>query len=451
MDCNGKRFLIIGLGKTGVETARFLVGIGAEVLLCDEKPASELKPFVDKLSDVKVELKMGCQSADLLDDVDLVVPSPGVPPVNVLLKGAVERKIEIVSEIELAARFIERPYIAITGTNGKTTTTKLLGEILTRWGKKVFVGGNIGNPLISYLNGGKGEDYLVVEVSSFQLQWMSSFHPSVAVLLNTTSDHVDYHGTFEAYRAVKERIFVNQSRGDCSILNDDDLPSRGLLESMKAEVVRFSSSSSLERGIFFDGRAVYYIDASGERDVYPLSDIRLKGSHNMENVMAAIVAARWFGCPHEAIIDTLRRFDGMPHRVEFVGENNGVAFYNDSKGTNVGAVERALESFPGSIVLLMGGRDKKGDFERLRGLIGQKVRKLILFGEAAEKIDQLLGDIVATEVVQGLGDAMASAFALSKSGDTVLLSPGCSSFDEFENYEARGDFFKENVKRMAVR
>jgi UDP-N-acetylmuramoylalanine--D-glutamate ligase len=446
MDLRGKRVLIIGLGKTGVETARFLVGMGADILICDEKPEPELQPFVDKLDDLKVDLKMGCHSTDLLFDVDLIVPSPGVPPVNVLLRDAVKKGIEIVSEIELAARFIEMPYIAITGTNGKTTTTKLLGEILTRWGKKIFVGGNIGNPLISYLNGEKKEDYLVVEVSSFQLQWMSSFHPSVAVLLNTSSDHLDYHETFEEYRAVKERIFVNQSGGDC-----DESVSPGLLEGMNAEIVRFSSSSSLERGIYFDGPALHYLDSKGSREVYPLSDIRLKGSHNLENIMAAIAAARWCGCPPVSIIDTLREFDGMPHRVEFVGEKNGVAFYNDSKGTNVGAALRALESFPGPVILLMGGRDKGGDFERLREPIRNKVRKLILFGEAGERIHQLLGGIVKTAVVEGLEDAMVSASAVSRPGDTVLLSPGCSSFDEFENYEARGDFFKESFSRMAVR
>jgi UDP-N-acetylmuramoylalanine--D-glutamate ligase len=451
MDLEGKRVLVIGLGKTGVETARFLVGRGADVLLCDEKPESELRPFVDKLDDLNVDLKMGCHETELLSDVDLVVPSPGVPPVNVLLRDAVKKDIEIVSEIELAGRFIHRPYIAITGTNGKTTTTKLLGEILTRWGKKIFVGGNIGNPLISYLNGEKNEEYLVVEVSSFQLQWMRFFHPSVAVLLNTSSDHLDYHETFEEYRAVKERIFVNQSGDDCAILNADESPFPRLMERMKAQTVRFSSSSSLERGIFLDGEALQYLDRAGAREVYPLSGIRLKGIHNLENIMAAIVAARWCGCPPETIIDTLQTFDGMPHRVEFVGEKKGVAFYNDSKGTNVGAVERALESFPGPVILLMGGRDKGGDFERLRELIVQRVRQLILFGEAGERIHQLLGDIVETEVVEVLGDAMVSAFTVSKPGDTVLLSPGCSSFDEFKNYEARGDFFKETFNRMAVR
>jgi UDP-N-acetylmuramoylalanine--D-glutamate ligase len=451
MDLKGKRSLVIGLGKTGVETARFLVGMGADVLLCDEKPESELRPFVDKLDDLNVDLKMGCHGTDLLSDIDIVVPSPGVLPVNVLLRDAVKKGIEIVSEIELAGRFIHRPYIAITGTNGKTTTTKLLGEILTRWGKKIFVGGNIGNPLISYLNGEKNEEYLVVEVSSFQLQWMSFFHPSVAVLLNTSSDHLDYHESFEEYRAMKERIFVNQSGSDCAILNADETPSPALMEGIRAETICFSSSSPLERGIFFDGGALQYLDRAGAREVYPVSNIRLKGVHNLENIMAAIVAARWCGCPPEAIIDTLQKFDGMPHRVEFVGEKNGVAFYNDSKGTNVGAVERALESFPGPVILLMGGRDKGGDFEKLREPIGQKVRQLILFGEAGGRIHRLLGNIVETEVSESLGDAMVTAFTVSEPGDTVLLSPGCSSFDEFENYEARGNFFKATFNRMAVR
>ncbi|MEA3470552.1 MAG: UDP-N-acetylmuramoyl-L-alanine--D-glutamate ligase, partial [Thermodesulfobacteriota bacterium] len=279
MDLKGKRALVIGLGKTGVETARFLVGTGARVVICDEKAESELRPFVDKLDGLKVDLEIGCHKTGLLSEADLIVPSPGVPPVNVLLREAVKKGIEIVSEIELACRFINRPYIAITGTNGKTTTTKLLGEILTRWGREIFVGGNIGNPLISYLNGEKKEDYLVVEVSSFQLQWVSLFHPSVAVLLNTSSDHLDYHGTFEEYKSVKERIFVNQSGSDLAILNADESPSPGFLEGIKAEIIRFSSSSSLERGIFFDGGALHYLDSRGTREIYPVGNIRLRGIH----------------------------------------------------------------------------------------------------------------------------------------------------------------------------
>lgn len=451
MDLKGKRVLVIGLGKTGTETARFLVGRGASVLIADEKPESELRPFVDMLGGLEVDLDTGHHKTGLLSKVDFVVPSPGVPPVNVLLAGAVERGIEIISEIELASRFIDRPYIAITGTNGKTTTTKLMGEILTRWGKKIFVGGNIGNPLISYLNGEGDAEYLVVEVSSFQLQWIETFHPSVAVLLNTSTDHLDYHETFAEYRSVKERIFANQSKEDLAILNADDSPSPALLEGIRAEITCFSSSASLRKGVFFDGEALHYLDSSGTREEYAVDNIKLKGTHNLENIMAAIAVARWCGCPPETIIETLEKFDGMPHRVEFVGEKNGVVFYNDSKGTNAGAVIRAIESFSRPIILLMGGRDKGGDFENLREPIRKKVKNLIVFGEAGERINRLLGDIVRTERVESLEDAMVSACNDSISGDVVLLSPGCSSFDAFKNYEARGDFFKETFNRMVVR
>jgi UDP-N-acetylmuramoylalanine--D-glutamate ligase len=350
----------------------------------------------------------------------------------------------------LAARFLDKPSVAITGTNGKTTTTKLLGEILSAWGKKVFVGGNIGNPLISCLNEGGTEDILVIEVSSFQLQWIKYFHPSVAVLLNTSRDHLDYHENFKEYRWTKERIFENQTAEDCAVINADDPLSLPLSKRIKAEIAWFSSAFSLKKGIFINGNVLKYALPGESQEEYPIEKIKLQGVHNLENVMAAVVASRRLGCPPDRIVETFEKFEGMPHRMEFIGEKGGVAFYNDSKGTNVGAVERALENFSRPVTLLIGGRDKGGDFQRLSDLIGKKVKRLIIFGEAGVRINGLIGGIVGTELVRSFKDAIGKAIEGSSSGDIVLLSPGCSSFDEFENYEERGNYFKEVFRRMTA-
>ncbi len=338
--------------------------------------------------------------------------------------------------------------MAITGTNGKTTTTTLLGEILSHCGRRVFVGGNIGTPLISYVGGRQEDDYVVIEVSSFQLQWVRHFHPFIAMLLNVSCDHLDYHGSLEEYRSVKERIFARQGSGDLAILNADDPPSVHLAKRLPAEhVICFSSSSPLEEGIFVDGELLRYRGAQIDEQ-YPIGAIRLKGTHNLENVMAAVLAARMCGCPPEGIIDVLKRFAGIAHRIEFAGRVDGVEYYDDSKGTNVDAVYRALQSLPGPVVLLLGGRYKGGDFGILAQLLRERVRALIVFGEAAETIEAMIGGIVKTERAGNLKEAVGMARDSASSDDKVLLSPGCSSFDEFKNYEERGSVFKGIVERM---
>jgi len=446
MDLSGRRVLVVGLGRTGVATARFLVKREAKVIIIDEKPASELESAIRDIGSLNVDLQLGKHNTDILPRFDLVVPSPGVPPFNYLLAGALERGIPIISEIELASGFIKKPMIAITGTNGKTTTTKLVGKMLLQWGKKIFEGGNIGNPLIAFVDGKQREDYLVVEVSSFQLQWVDSFHPFISVLLNVSPDHLDYHGTFDEYRRVKERLFINHCETDVAVLNADDPVTESLSEKIAAKVKRFSSSFKLEEGIFIDGSVLRYRDRKGRNEEYPLEGIKLPGNHNLENIMAAILVSRSVGCPRNKIIDALADFEGIPHRMEFVGVKNGVKFYNDSKGTNVDAVARALEIFPRPVILLLGGRDKGGDFTVLSGLILEKVRELIFFGEAGKQINSLVGGIVTTKITKNLKEAVTMAWNDSVSGDVVLLSPGCASFDEFASYEARGNFFKDFVR-----
>jgi UDP-N-acetylmuramoylalanine--D-glutamate ligase len=448
MNLSGQRILVIGLGKTGIASARFLAGKGALVVVTDEKPLSELKDAISELGNAYANCEFCKYEPDILARVDMIIPSPGVPPSNILLVEAVNKKIPILSEIELAYRFLKPPMIAITGTNGKTTTTTLIGKLLARGGKKAFVGGNIGNPLIGYVDGKQDDDYAVVEVSSFQLQWIQYFHPFISILLNTTCDHVNYHGSFEAYRMTKERIFENQEKPDLAILNADEPRSSVLAKNMSSKVQFFSTSTNVTKGMYLDHNTLIHYTTGNDREVYPLDMIKIPGLHNIENVMASIMAARECGCSPGNIISAIADFKGISHRIEFTCEKNGVAFYDDSKGTNVGAVVRALETFSRPIILLLGGRDKEGDFETLSPLVREKVKELVLFGEARDRINDLIGGIVKTAKATTLKEAIEIACHNSSPGDVVLLSPGCASFDEFSNYKERGRFFKDAVKNL---
>jgi UDP-N-acetylmuramoylalanine--D-glutamate ligase len=379
--------------------------------------------------------------------VDFVVPSPGVPPTNAILKAAAERGIPVMSEVELAFRFLKNPMIAVTGTNGKTTTVTLLGQVLAGSGKKVFVGGNIGDPLIGYVNGPQEEDLVVVEVSSFQLLYTELIRPRVAVLLNPTTDHKDYHGSFGEYRAAEERIFMNQGPGDLAVLNADEKYSASLAKRVRADIRFFSSKAKATPGMFLDGRELRLVE-SEEEESYAVDIIRIPGAHNIENVMAVIIAARFCGVSREAVIRTVGEFKGISHRIEFAGEKGGVAFYDDSKGTNVGAVMRALESFDRPAILLLGGRDKGGDFESLTNLIRERVKEVVIFGEARDVIRSKIGGCTKTCLASTLDEAVKVAYSHATRGDVVLLSPGCSSFDEFSDYAERGKVFQEVVKRL---
>jgi UDP-N-acetylmuramoylalanine--D-glutamate ligase len=448
MNLSGQRILVIGLGKTGIASARFLARQNATVFVTDEKPVAELKDAITAIGDASVNYKFCPYSPDILSQVDMIIPSPGVPPFNRILWEAVNKKIPIFSEIELAYRFLKPPMIAITGTNGKTTTTTLLGKILEKEGKKVFVGGNIGKPLVAYVDGTQDDDYVVVEVSSFQLQWIQHFRPFISVHLNTTCDHVNYHGSFESYRIAKERIFENQEKTDLAVLNADEPRSFALAEKLIPLVQFFSTSSIVQKGMYRDQNILIHNTTGGAREEYPLDMIKLPGSHNIENVMASIIAARYCGCSTENIISAITEFKGLSHRIEFTCEKNGVAFYDDSKGTNVGAVVRAVETFSKPIILLLGGRDKEGDFDTLFPLIKAKVKELVLFGEARNRINGMIGGVVKTSIAPTLKEAIEAAYRHSSSGDIVLLSPGCASFDEFSSYKERGNFFQNVVKNL---
>ena len=447
MDFTGKKIVIIGMGKTGIATARYLGNHGAKVVVTDEKQFDQWGGEFKQIAGEKW-LEVGDYNARVLEGAEMVVPSPGVPPNSDLLVEAQKKNIPVVSEIELAYWFLKVPVIAVTGTNGKTTTTTLLGEILRRSGKKVFVGGNIGTPLIEYAETSQKDDFIVAEISSFQLQWIEKFRPFIAILLNITCDHINYHGSFAEYRRVKAGIFANQTKTDWAILNAADQEQDGIADATYAQIVKFSSKDVLSPGIFIKDNDIVLIMPGFNEEKYPLSIINLPGLHNVENVMAAIMAARLCGCSQKDIIAAVRAFSGLPHRIEFAGERNSIKFYDDSKGTNVGSVLRALETFTQPVILLLGGRDKDGDFESLKPLLKKKTKKVILFGEARNRIASLIGEDIPVLKKAGLREAIQSAYKDAQSGDVVLLSPGCASFDEFANYKDRGNFFKDVVRNL---
>ena len=448
MDLKGKKIVVIGMGKTGLASAIFLGKRGAKVVVTDEKSPDQWGGAFEQIRREKW-LDVGDYSnIDVLRDTDMIVPSPGIPPHNKLLVEALKRNITVISEIELAYRFINVPIIAVTGTNGKTTTTTLLGKILQGSGKKVFVGGNIGNPLIDYADTDQKDDFIVAEISSFQLQWIDQFSPFMALLMNITRDHVDYHGSFEAYCRIKARVFANQTQNDFAILNAADPEQKGIADTLPAQVFKFSSKKILPEGIFIQNQNIVLKIKGMQDEAYPLSIINLPGAHNVENVMAAIIAARLCGCSHQDIMTAVNAFHGLPHRIEFAGEKKSVKFYDDSKGTNVGSVLRALETFDQPVILLLGGRDKDGDFESLRPLLKMKTKKVFLFGEARERIASLIGKDQPIILKGRLKEAIESAYQAADPGDIVLLSPGCASFDEFANYKERGNYFKDVVRNL---
>lgn len=447
MDFQDKKIVIIGLGKTGVATARFLGSKGCRVVVADEKTPDFWDEQYKNIANEKW-LEVGPYNADILKGADMVVPSPGIPPYNDILAAAVREKVPVISEIELAYQFLKKPVIAVTGTNGKTTTTTLLGEIFKRAGKKVFVGGNIGNPLIEYAGTAQEEDFVIAEISSFQLQWIEKFRPFVAMILNITCDHINYHGSFDEYRRIKAGIFSNQTRSDFAILNAEDSAQEALESGIIAGVAKFSSVREVSRGIYLKGNALVFNSFDGNQEDYPLDMIKIPGLHNVENVMAAVMAARFCGCGKNDIIAAVADFRGLAHRIEFAGEKKGVKFFDDSKGTNVGSVIRALDTFSEPVILLLGGRDKDGDFENLQSILKKKAKKVVLFGEARNRIESLIGNDVTAEKKETLREAIINAYENANAGDVVLLSPGCASFDEFKNYKERGNFFKEVVGNL---
>jgi UDP-N-acetylmuramoylalanine--D-glutamate ligase len=447
MDLKDKKILVVGLARTGASVARFLAERGAVITVTDMKGEAELAPFIAKLDGLPIHYELGGHSNDLFLAADMVVVSPGVPMDIAPLVYARRQGRQVVSEIELASAFIDAPLVAITGTNGKTTTTTLVGEIFRNCGFQAYIGGNIGNPLIDMVTSGEKVDFVVAEISSFQLEGILEFRPRVAVLLNITEDHLDRYASYKDYIDAKSRIFENQTAEDFAVLNMDDPIVASLADKIKARIVPMSRLRVLEKGIYFhDGCITLVWD--GRREDFPTDSYRLKGAHNIENIMAALASTILAGCNAECARSAVERFTGLHHRMELVEVINDVGWYNDSKGTNVGSVVKSLESFPGNVTLIAGGKDKGGDYSPLSGLVKERVRHLILLGEARQRIYDSLGALTETHMVDSLEEAVSLAGRLTAPGGVVLFSPACSSFDMFRNYEERGDMFASLVRKL---
>jgi len=449
MELKGRRALVVGLARTGVATARFLAARGARVTITEQRPESAVAAEVTAVRALGVEVECGGHTDAAFLAADLVVPSPGVPLTLPGLAKARQKGTEIISELELAWRFLRGTVVAVTGSNGKTTTVSLLGQIFAQAGRRVQVGGNIGTPLIQIVDSAGDDTVNVVEVSSFQLEAITSFRPRVAALLNITPDHLDRHAAMSEYVAAKARLFGYQRGDDFAIFNADDRTCAELAPEVRAQRFWFSRQRRLDVGSFLKNGWVMFGNSGAQEIVMPRDEIRLLGEHNLENVLAAVCAARLLEVPSERIRAAVAGFQGVEHRLEFVAEIEGVRYYNDSKATNVDAALKAINAFAGRLIVILGGKDKGSDYHPMREPLRQRAKKVLLIGAAARKISEHLGDAVPAEMAETLPEALERAGALAVPGDIVLLAPACASFDQFENYEHRGRVFKEEVGRLA--
>ena len=439
--------LVVGLARTGVATALFCAARGARVTATDTRTEKVLGDTVAPLRKAGVVLELGGHRQELILDADLVIPSPGVPADAPLLQFARSKGVTIWSEIELASRFLKGRLIGITGSNGKTTTTSLIEHILRNAGFSTILAGNIGTPVISCVEKSSEKTITVAELSSFQLELIEKFRPNVSVFLNLTPDHLDRHHTLESYGAAKARIFENQTESDRAVLNADD-PGTTPYAPAKPQLFWFSRRQRVAQGTFVKEHDILFRREGAEEAILKLVDIPLAGAHNVENVLAAVAATRLAGAEPSAIAKGVRSFAGVEHRLEFVAEIGGVRFYNDSKATNVDATLKALDAFPGRMLIILGGKDKGSDYTLLQAPLREKAILALLIGAAADKIEKQIAGSVAIEQAGTLERAVETAAHAARAGDVVLLAPACASFDQFQNYEHRGRVFKELVHQL---
>lgn len=441
-DLRGKNVLVVGMAKSGLAAVELLLAKGAVVTAMDQKRAAELGVAAERLAELNVPLLVQTEAA--VKDINLVVLSPGVPADDPAVNAARRAGIKVIGEVELASYYLEGPVIGITGSNGKTTTTALTSHIFRESFLLSQVGGNIGTPPTSMVESSKREQWNILELSSFQLETIETFRARVAVVLNVTPDHLDRHHTFEEYANAKARIFENQQAGDWAVLNADDPVCVGYANRTKGKPVWFSLSRPVTPGLYvYEHRILFDGD-----ELMPIKDIPLAGMHNVENVMAAAAAARIAGSELGHIAAAIRTFPGVEHRLEFVRERQGVRYYNDSKATNVDATQKALDSFPGGLWVILGGKDKGSDYTVLGESLRRKARGILLIGAASPIIAQQLGPIVPVTEVGTLGAAVEHAASKAAPGDVVLLAPACASFDQFNNFEHRGRVFKDLVNAL---
>jgi UDP-N-acetylmuramoylalanine--D-glutamate ligase len=446
MELRDKNVLVVGFERTGRAVCPFLLDRGARVRVTDRKPAEAFGDTVRPLAERGVVFEMGGHRPESFLEADLIVPSPGVPPLDEI-RAARAKGVPVVSEIELAFLFLRGRIVGITGSNGKSTTATLVYMMLKEAGLKARLAGNIGTPLVSFVDRSRDDHVYVTEISSFQLAYTERFTPAVSVLLNVSENHIDWHGTFEDYFGAKKKLVLRQGPGDAAVLNRDDRLVWGLAAETAAAVHGFSRKRRLARGAFVEDDWVVVRGDRTER-IVPVSRLPLLGAHNLENVLAAALVGRLLGVPAPSLRRTILSFRGLEHRLEDAGRVGGVRFVNDSKATTVAATLKALASFDRPVVLILGGRGKGGDFSPLRKDVGKRVRSVVLVGEAADKIEAALGGVVPVDRVSDYREVVRTAFARAVRGDVVLLAPACTSWDMFRDFEERGRTFKREVRRL---
>ncbi|MGI4853337.1 MAG: UDP-N-acetylmuramoyl-L-alanine--D-glutamate ligase [Janthinobacterium lividum] len=447
MDLKNKRVLVVGLGKSGISAALYLRRLGARVTVSDSRSGDALAKEIPTLLEAGVMVETGGHGLLTFRRQDLIVISPGVPLSTPEVQQVVSFGIPLIGELELASQRLQGNVIAITGSNGKTTTTSLVGHILQHAGLDTRVGGNIGLPVVELVEGSAEKTWSVLEVSSFQLETIDTFRPRIAAVLNITPDHLDRHGTFENYAAAKARITENQTADDFLVLNAEDKPTQMVAAKTKAQIFWFSAVRRVKQGAFVHGDGVYFLAKEGgtPEPVMPAGEIPLRGSHNVENVLAAVALARLAGVSADQVRAAVASFQAVEHRLQFVAQVRGVDYYNDSKATNVDATAKALASFAGGVRIILGGKDKGSDYTELLPLLRERAVAIYTIGAAAELIERQLGSDIALARAGTLANAVGMAAAAAQPGDTVLLSPACASFDQFESYEHRGRVFVELV------
>jgi UDP-N-acetylmuramoylalanine--D-glutamate ligase len=451
MSVKDKKILVVGFARSGLSATNFLLERGARVTITDTKTEEELKDYISQLT-MPPTLSLGAHQIEEFLDADFIVLSPGVPSNLPELVQASERNIPIYSEVELAYRFLEGKIIGVTGSNGKTTTTTLIGELFQKAGRECVVAGNIGSPLIQWADTSSAstETTFVVELSSFQLENIEKFKCDIALILNVSPDHQDRYDRFEDYVQAKEQIFLNQTGEDYAVINADNPFTVEMASRRPSRVLLYSRKQDLKEGVFVRNGSIQVIWEGQEQCLMPVDEIRLRGKHNLENMLAATAAGVLSGLDREVMIQTFRSFAGVEHRLEWVRELSGVTFYNDSKATNMDSAAQALQAFAEPLVVIMGGKDKGADFGVLQPWVSDKVRLLVLLGAAADKISDSLGDHVATVRAEDMEQAVQLAYENARPGDVVLLAPGCTSFDMFDDFEHRGLVFKEGVNALGA-
>jgi UDP-N-acetylmuramoylalanine--D-glutamate ligase len=448
-DIQGQRALVVGLARSGRAAALLLRSHGAIVTVTDSREPAEFAEDMPVLLKQKIGLELGTHRPETFLKQDFIVVSPGVFPEPGPLQAARARGIPVYPEIEIASWFLKGTLLGVTGSNGKTTTTTLIGKILEASQFDTFVGGNIGIPLSATAERVTDDSMIVAELSSFQLEAIDQFHPQVAVLLNITANHLDRHPDLEAYARAKARIFRNQRAADCAVLNVDDPEAAKLIPTVASRKILFSRRRELPEGVFQASGSIVYRTGHLERVIMPCREVRLKGEFNLEDVLAATAASLAVGADFEAIRAAVQTFKGVEHRLEFVRELSGVDFYNNSKATSVAATENSLQAFAQGVHLIMGGKDKGAPYEPIKKLLRERVRYIYLIGAAAPRIEKELRGPVEMVRSGDLRTAVCQAFERARQGDTILLAPACSSFDQFTDYEERGRFFKDVVEQLA--